>query len=291
MGVFSLGASLFTIGMSFTDWKVGPSEFVGLQNYIDLLNDGAFMNALVITSYFVLISIPVTVLVAIPVAYVIHALLRRTYLYRMVLLLPYVFPTVAAALVWQQFASSSPASAANWLITWAGLPSQPWLLDPRGVIQLAASALGLNVGDAFAGPSVAMSIVILVRIWQMLGFTVVVLLAGLTNMNRELIEAARVDGAGEVRILRSVVVPSLMPTIVFVSVISFIFTVREFNTVYVLTGGGPGRATETLPLLIFREFYENGKLGYAAAISTVLVLLVLLLTLIQLRMAQRLSRV
>jgi ABC-type sugar transport system permease subunit len=132
-----------------------------------------------------------------------------------------------------------------------------------------------------------MTVVIAARIWQMLGFTVVILLSGLTSMNDEVIEAARIDGASEFQIMRRIVIPMLYPTIFFLSVVSVVFAIREFNTIYVMTNGGPASSTQTLPLLMFQQFYQNNELGYGAATATVMFVIMLGITWAQFKLSRR----
>ena len=144
-----------------------------------------------------------------------------------------------------------------------------------------AAPLGLEVPAWLGGPSVSMLAVIFVRIWQMLGFSVVILMGGFTQIDTELLDAAKVDGAGERRTLYSVIIPLLKPTLVFLTVISVIYGLREFNLIYVLTNGGPIGTTETLTMLVFRQFYENNAIGLGAATATLLMALILTITLTQ----------
>lgn len=287
LAVFHIWATIFNVWMSFTDWSLGGAHFIGFSNYRSLLPSHDFSNALLVTAYFVLGSVPLTIVLALPIAYALYFFLSRTKLYQLILFMPYVIPTVASSMVWGLMFSSSPGGLANWLFSLLGLPTQRWLTDPEGLFQLIMGPFGAHLPAGAQGPSVAMLILIAVRIWGMLGFTVVILLAGLTTINPEIVQAARIDGAGEMQILRRVIVPMLSPTILFVAVISFIFAVREFNTIYVLTGGGPVDTTDTLTMLMFRQFYQNNQLGLGATTATMIALVIMVLTVVQFRLGKK----
>jgi ABC-type sugar transport system permease subunit len=287
IGVFHLWASGFNVAMGFTNWSFAGVDFVGLENYRYITTRGNFWNALVVTMFFVFGTVPTTVVIAVPLAYLLHQIVRRNYLYRLILFLPYIVPTVATSLVWSLFFSPSPGGVVNSVLRQFGGGLQPLLLDSTGVFEIVGEAIGVTVPEWGEGPSVAMVLVMLVRFWQMLGFTILIVYSGMTQLDPEMLEAARVDGASERQVLRKVVVPLLSPTLLFVTVVSFIFAIREFNTIYVLTGGGPARTTETLTMLVFRQFFEEGLLGRGAATATILFLIILLITWAQFRLSRR----
>ncbi|MBA2810216.1 MULTISPECIES: carbohydrate ABC transporter permease [Streptomyces] len=281
LGVFHVWASVFNVAMSLTDWSLGGASFVGLRNYLELVGSAEFQNSLVVTLFFVVGTVPVTILLALPIAYALQYRLAKFHLYRVLVFTPYVVPTVASAMVWGVIFGSNQGSLANWILSWFGADPRQWLVDGTGVLNLLLEPLGVRLPGLWAGPSVALCVAMLAQIWHMLGFAVIVLLSGLAGIGEEVREAARMDGAGEFRILRSVVVPLLSPTILFLAVISLIFAVREFNIIYVLTGGGPQGSSETLSMLMVRQFYEDNELGRGATTGTFLALSVAALTLVQ----------
>ncbi|GAA3144253.1 sugar ABC transporter permease [Kribbella aluminosa] len=287
LGVFHIWASLFNIAMSLTDWSLGGASFVGLRNYVDLLTGAEFRNSLTVTLFFVVGTVPVTILLGLPIAYALHYRLARFHVYRVLVFTPYVVPTVASAMIWGVIFGSNPGSLANWILSWFGVGPHQWLVDGTGVVNLVLHPLGVQLPGLLGGPSVALTVTMVAQIWHMLGFTVIVLLSGLTGIGEDVREAARVDGAGELRVLRSVVVPLLSPTILFLAVISLIFAVREFNLIYVLTGGGPQGSSETLSMLMVRQFYEDNELGRGATTGTFLAITVAVLTLVQFWISRR----
>lgn len=287
IGVFHLWASGFNVAMGFTNWTFAGVDFIGTENYRYLASSGSFWNALVVTMFFVVGTVPTTIVVAIPLAYLLQQVVKRNYLYRLMLFLPYIVPTVATSLVWSLFFSPSPGGVVNSVIRQFGGGLQPLLLDSTGIFEVFGDSVGVTVPTWAEGPSVAMLLVMLVRFWQMLGFTILIVYSGMSQLDPEMLEAARVDGATERQVLRRVVVPLLSPTLLFVTVVSFIFAIREFNTIFVLTGGGPARTTETVTMLIFRQFFEEGFLGRGAATATILFLVILLITWAQFRLSRR----
>ena len=164
---------------------------------------------------------------------------------------------------------------------------QSWILDSTGIVEGVGGWFGVIVPSWAEGPSIAMMLLLLIRFWQMLGFTILILYAGMTRIDPDLLAAARVDGATEPQILRKVVVPVLSPTILFVAVVSLVFALREFNTIYVLTQGGPARTTETLSMLMFRQFWGDNLFAVGATTATALFLIILLVTWAQFRLSRR----
>jgi ABC-type sugar transport system permease subunit len=281
LGVFSIGAIVFNIVLSLGDRRGEFGDGIGPANYLAVLQDGAFLKSLFITAYMVLGSVPISIVLAILIAYSLYFRMQRSSFYRLVLFFPYVFPTVAVGMVWGLIFGPSPDALANWTLGLFGLEAQNWLHNPTGIFTMLAEPTGLELPDWLGGPSVTMLAVIFVRIWQMLGFSVVILMGGFTQIDTELLDAAKVDGAGERRTLYSVIIPLLKPTLVFLTVISVIYGLREFNLIYVLTNGGPIGTTETLTMLVFRQFYENNAIGLGAATATLLMALILTITLAQ----------
>jgi multiple sugar transport system permease protein len=286
IGVFHLYAAGRNVWMSFTNWTLAGADFIGLDNYVDLIRGGDFWNSLKVTLFFTT-AVPITILVAIPVAYLLHFVVRKSYAYRLLLFVPFIVPTVATSLVWGLVFAPGPTGLLNASLNQFGVPRQSWVLDSKGIFEVAGGWIGLDLPTWAAGPSVAMAILILIRFWQMLGFTVLILYAGMTRIDHDLLDAARVDGATESRILRRVVVPVLSPTILFVTVISLVYALREFNTIFVLTQGGPARTTETLSMLMFRQFWGDHLLGVGATTATVLFLLIMAITWVQFRLSRR----
>jgi multiple sugar transport system permease protein len=281
LGLFSLWPMAAAVRMSLYGGKQGMGAFVGLGNYAAALQSPDFQRSALVTAYYVLGTVPATLAIGFAVAWGINAALRGRAFYRTAYFLPYVTSAVAAAMVWR--ALYNPQSGLfNALLAALGLPAQQWLLEPRGLLHLLTG--GFLPPDL--GPSLALCCIILFDIWHGSGFTVVVFLAALTAIPRELTDAARIDGAGTRQTLRHVVLPLLTPTLLFLSVVGMARAFQAFNSFYALTHGG-GRAvtgTENLILHIYAQFYEYGYWGYGTAAATLMSLAIVALTWIQWRL-------
>ncbi len=258
--VFPIFKSLW---FSFHDWKIGADvqEWVGLTNYQRLFTDELFWNALRVTFIFAIVSVIAQMLLGYWVA---AALLNDTWLNRVVRSI-FFFPTIVAlatiGLVWR------------------------FLLDPSiGLIGGITAALGAEPIPWLQDTALALPTVIFVSVWKNLGFTMVILLAGLTGVPQHLYEAGRLDGANERQLTWHVTLPSIRPTLLFTTMILTINSLQVFDLVYVMTNGGPLFATDTLVTMLFREGFTNFDIGYASAIAWVLFALIMTLSALQLRL-------
>ncbi|MGW6282555.1 carbohydrate ABC transporter permease [Kribbella sp. NPDC055071] len=248
---------------SLHDWSIGAptQKWVGLGNYAELLGDERFWNALRVTVIFALVSVAAQLILGYFAA---AALLRDTWLNRVVRSI-FFFPTIVAlatiGLVWR------------------------FLLDPSiGLVGGIISALGGHPVGWLQSTSLALPAVIAVSVWKNLGFTMIILLAGLKGVPPHLYEAARIDGAEGRQLTRHVTLPSIRPTLLFATMILTVNSLQVFDLVYVMTNGGPLFATDTLVTMLFREGFENFRIGYASAIAWVLFLLIIALSALQLRL-------
>jgi multiple sugar transport system permease protein len=187
---------------------------------------------------------------------------------------------------------------------WLGLPAQKWLQDPLPAAERILEWAGVAGLDAWpniaAGPSVALVVVILYSIWASLGYSIVIYLAGLTSISPDLYEAARMDGADGWALLRLIVWPLMRPITLFLVIVNTIGSFQAFDPIFALTrntgmgrgeAGGPLDTTLTLPVYIFRNFYErSNSVGYAAAVAFLLFFILLALTVVQFRMFGREER-
>jgi multiple sugar transport system permease protein len=280
--------------MSLTRWGVIFERFSGLENYGTILDPsgarfGDFMNSLGVTTWYVILTVPVEIAISLVVAFLLYQGTRGRTAYRVVYFMPHITSVVAAAVIFDWIFDAN-FGILNFFLGLFGIGAQGWLREPRGVFQMVGSALGAQVPDALAGPSLSLVAVALFTIWYYIGLQTVLFLAGLTNISREYYEAARIDGANERQILRRITIPLLSPTIFFVAIIATIGAMRSFNQIYVLTAGGPLDTTRTVPLLIFRTFFErtgvNG-IGLGAAMSFIFVLIIIAVTLAQFRVLGR----
>ncbi len=254
--------------LGFTDFdiyalgRLDRLRWVGLENYRRLLADPLFWQALVNTAYFVVLGGPLSVLVSLGTALLVnHRLARWRGVFRSLLFLPVVTTLVAVAVVWR-YLYQPRQGLLNHLLGLAGLPPIDWLGDPHW----------------------AMPAIVLMAVWKNFGFNMVVFVAGLQSIQRRLYEAAEIDGADGWQQFRHITLPMLAPTFLFVTVITLIGYCQLFAEPYVMTQGGPSDSTLSIALLVFQEGFRWWNLGYAAAISFMLFLIVLAGTLLQARL-------
>jgi multiple sugar transport system permease protein len=257
---------LASLALSFTDFDVyavaRPERLrvVGLANYGRLRDAPRFWLAFRNTAYFVLVGGPLSIAVSLGAAMLLDARLARFRgFFRTVLFLPVVTTLVAVAVVWR------------------------YLYHPRlGLLNHVLARLGVDPIDWLGDPAWAMPAIIILAVWKNFGFNMVVFLAGLQSIPARLYEAARLDGAGVWQEFRSVTLPLLRPTLVFVTVITGIGYFQLFAEPYVMTQGGPSGATLSVALLMYEEGFRWWNMGYGAAVAFVLFAVILALTLLQL---------
>lgn len=284
LGVFGIAPLAAALYMSFFGGKHGMGVFVGWENYKDALTSPAFWRSFSVTAYYALGTVPASLVFSFAIAYALSKIVRGRAFFRMVYFLPYITSAVASAMIWRSLFNAQ-GGIFNLLLHYSGIEPQQWLLEPRGVLHLiSGGSIPANVG-----PSLALCCIVLFDIWHSSGFMIVVFLAGLTAVPRELEEAARIDGAGAYQVLKNITLPFLSPTLFFLAIVSTIRACQAFNSFYALTQGG-GRTlgtTENLIMHIYSNFYEYGFWGYGAAVATLLSLAIIVLTAIQWRMAAR----
>ena len=280
LGVFGLFPLFYSIYLSLFQAAGMAEEFVGLKNYAEALGGAPFWESFEVTIYFALGTVPTTLVLSFLIANGLFRITRFRNTLRTLYFLPYITSIVAAAMVWRVMLEPREGIA-NLIIEGFGIPAQTWLLEPKGVLHLI-------FGDAFspgAGPSLALCCVILFEIWRSCGFTIVVFLAGLSGIPRELEDAARIDGANALQVARSVTLPMLSPTIFFLTIVGVAGSFQAFSGIYAMTGTGHGPldTTQNLTVYIYANFYEYGRMGYGAAVATLLAGAIMTLTLVQWR--------
>ncbi len=262
-------------------------RFVGLDNYREALDHPAFWNSLAVTVYFALGTIPITLVLSYLIASFLFRIGRGRGFFRTVYFLPHVTSVVAAATVWRVLLHPQIGPINN-LLGALGLPPSEWprwLLEPRGVLHLIS---GGWIPEG-VGPSLALCCVILFEIWHGSGFMIVILLAGLAAIPPELEEAATIDGAGWLQRTRHITIPMLSPTLFFLLIVSSIKSFQAFNSFYALTGTGRGpyNTTMNMTVYIFASLYERQRIGYGAALATLLAVAIIALTVVQWRFLGR----
>jgi len=263
IAVFILEPILQSGWMSLHDWSIGETshQFRGLGNYRDLLQDDRFWNSLKVTSIYTL----VTVVGQVGLGLFLAQALRRTSWFTVVLRAAFFFPFIASLAVVG--------------IVWR------FLLDPQvGMVDAWLGDLGLGAPNWLQSTTLALPTLCLVGIWKNFGFTMIVLLAGIQGIPTYLYEAAILDGAGAWGRFRHVTLPTLRPTILFTTVIATITGLQLFDLPYVMTSGGPIFHTESIVQYLYAQGFVNFSLGYASAISWVLFLIIMAVSLVQLRL-------
>lgn len=285
LGLFGLGPLFAALAMSLYEYAGDTPVFHGAVHYTDALRDPAFWNSVRVTAWYVVSVVPATLFLSFFIALALHRITRVRGLLRTVYFLPYVTSTVAAAMVWRAL-FRHPTGAVNTLLEGMGLAPRQWLIERDGVLHWLTA--GLVPPDV--GPSLALSCVILFDIWHGIGFMVVVFLAGLSSLPRELEEAARLDGAGSWQMLRRITLPLLSPVLFFLLVVGIIRAFQAFNSFYAITQDpqqAPFTPTQNIILFIYDQLYRQYNPGYGAAVSVLFTLAVVALTLAQWRWVGR----
>jgi multiple sugar transport system permease protein len=271
IGLFFVVPAIASLALSFTDFDIyaigdpGAMRWVGARNYGTLLADPLFWTALRNTLYYVLVGGPLSVAVSLAAALLLHArTVRFRAFFRTVFFAPVVTTLVAVAIVWR------------------------YLYHPRyGLIDQGLTALGLPAVDWLGDPLWAMPAIIILAVWKSFGYNMLIFLAGLQSVPDELYEAAQLDGAGPWHRFVHVTLPMLGPTFLFVGVTTMLTHFQLFAEPYVMTQGGPLRATTSIVMLMYEQGFRWWRMGYGAAITFVLFAIMLAFTALQLRLQGR----
>lgn len=268
IGIFFLLPVLAALLLSLTDFDIyavaslSNARFVALGNYGRLLHTPDFWRALWNTLYFALVGGPLSIVVSLGAALLVNAkLVRFRAFFRTALFAPFVTTLVAVAIVWR------------------------YLYHPQyGILNYLLGHVGIRPIDWLGDPHWAMPAIILMAVWKNFGYNMLIFIAGLQAIPDDLYEAAELDGANAWQRFRTVTLPMLGPTLVFVAVITMIGYFQLFAEPYVMTRGGPLRATTSLVLLMYEEGFRWWRMGYAAALAFVLFAVIMAATLVQLRL-------
>jgi ABC-type sugar transport system permease subunit len=242
------------------------TPFVGLQNYIDILTAPGFWAAMGRTLYFTIVSTALELVFGLIVAGLLNAKLRARWLFRAIVIIPWAIPTIVNAAMWKGIFNAQ-YGALNAALTQLGIihEYQAWLGDP----------------------TLALNMVILADVWKTTPLVAFFLLAGLTSIPGELYEAAKIDRAGWPRIFRSIVLPMLVPSISIVLVLRTVEAFKVFDIIYAMTRGGPVNGTQTIAYYAYTTAFSDQNFGVGAALSYIIVLVILVLTFVYLRMLRR----
>ncbi len=242
--------------------------------------DEDLWQGLKVTVFFSLGTVPVQLAIALFLAVLLYQRMVGSSAFRMIFFLPYVTPVIASAAVFKQMFSNRTTSPANLFLKMLGGEPQLWLREPDGIFTLVAANLGFDLPSWAAGPSLALMVIIFLSVWMFVGYNVIIYMAGLVNIPIELNEAAEIDGAGKWEVFRHVTFPLLSPTTYFLSLLAIIGTFKAFNTIWVLRDGAALGTTDPFSVVIFAEFFEKTRYGYASALAFILFAVIISLTLI-----------
>jgi multiple sugar transport system permease protein len=264
---FVIGPIFAAIGLSFFKYDLLSSpQFIGLDNYAYMLDDPrlqqVFLNTLLFSIGAVTLNLGVGLLLAVLLNRYTPPLLK--YLFRTAFFFPVLVSLAYCAVIWQ-FLYQKDTGVVNYYLGLFGIAPVSWLNSREWVIPA----------------------VVIVDVWKNAGFAMLVFLAGLQNIPEEYVEAAQIDGANQWQIYKNIIIPLLTPTIFFNLIIFMIGTLKAFDSIFVLTRGGPGDASRTLVLYIYEQAFQNFRMGYASAIAMILFIIILGLTLLQFRLSRR----
>lgn len=240
--------------------------------------DKDLWEGLKVTVFFSLGTVPFQLIISLFLSVLLFQKLRGSNTFRIIYFIPYVTPSIASAVVFQQMFSNRHSAPVNMILQWFGLEPQQWLYEPKGIIELIGGSLGWNVPLWAAGPSLALCVIILHSIWTYVGYDTVIYLAGLGNISKEMYDSAEVDGANKWQVFRFITLPLLSPTTYFLSLIAIIGTFKAFNTIWIFRSNLALGTTDTFSVTIFMEFFEKLRYGYASALSFILFAIIIVLS-------------
>jgi len=260
--VFTFGPIVASLYFSFTEYNVlQPAEWVGLRNYREIADDDLFWRSLRNSLYFTVLYIPLHIAVALAVALLLNTKVRGLGMWRTFFYLPVVTPVVASAVLWR-FILNPQAGIVNRTLRSIGLPAPGWTVDTEWLIRS----------------------VVIMAAWQAIGGTMILYLAGLKGIPRELYEAAEIDGAGWWSKLRNITMPLLSPVIFFTLIVGVVGSIQVFAQPRILYGDQDGNVPNgglTYMMYLFSNAFTYFKMGYASALAWILFLVILMITAIQ----------
>lgn len=263
VGLFPL---LYSLGYSFTNYNLatGKCDFIGVGNYVNILSDSSFWSSLQITLILTVVSVSVTFLLGIGLALLLNTEPKGRKFFYPLLILPMTLTPVAVGLMWK-FMYNYDFGIFNYFTNVIGLGRHAW------------------VGSS----STALWSIVIADIWMWTSFVMIIVLAGLTALPKPVYESAKVDGASKWRTFKSVTLPLLTPVLLAVLLLRTIDSFKIFDLVYTLTAGGPATATEVVSLFTYREGFKFFHMGYAMALSWILLIITLIISLIYIKTISR----
>lgn len=270
LGITALLPLLYSLYLSFFKLKLNlphavPS-FIGLGNYIKMFTDSSLLTSTVNTLFFAVVSVVLEVVIGLFLAMALCSDKMWARICTSIFLIPMIMAPVAVGTLWRMMLDSS-TGIINYLLGFLGIPSITWL----------------------SRPDTAMLSVILVNVWQLVPWVTIICAAGLKSLPGDCLEAASVDGASNGQIFRKIILPMLSPVLTVVVMLRFVDAFKVFDTVYVMTNGGPGNSTEMLPNYIYKQGLRFFDAGYSAALAIIFVVVMTLVTMGFLRLRDRME--
>ena len=254
-----------TFALSFLDYSkdIYNLVFIGIDNYIKLFNNPVFYKVMWNTFIYLFVAVPVLAILPLFLAILINQKIKGVTLYKILIYLPVIVSIVVAAIAFK------------------------WLYADQGILNYIVTSLGFESIGWLTDPKYALYSVIIVTIWKGIGYYMIIYLAALMSVPKELYEACEIDGANFLTKHLTVTVPHIMPTIALVTTISAISAMKVFAEIYVMTKGGPLNSSKTIVYYIYERAFENLDLGFASAMAVVLLLIVMVFSLINILCFER----
>ena len=266
LGVFTFWPVVYSLYLSFFRWNmIAPvKRFIGTANYVAMMSDPVFWKVTSNTFSLAAVTVVVKLTIALFLALLLNQKLRGRSMYRAIIFSPTFTTSVAIAMVWS------------------------WILDANyGLLRVFLNAVGLRSPNWLGDVTWALPAIMIVVIWSGLGYDMVIFLAGLKNIPSELYDAALVDGANRLQVFRSVTFPLLSPITFFLSIVSVIGALKAFDIVAIMTDGGPLNSSNVYVLYLYHNAFSWFKTGYASALALVLFVLIMAITLVQMKLSRR----
>ena len=259
--IFIIIPILSSFLLSFTHWDLlNNIEFAGLENYRAILTEPVFRQILINTIVYALSVTVFAVVIPIAIASILNTKLRGAEWFKTIYFIPFITPAVVIAIVWA------------------------WIFDPNiGVIN---SLLKTNCTWLF-DTHLAMPVLIFVSVWKQIGYNIILFLTGFSTINQNVYEAAKIDGAGEIEIFRSITLPLLKPTTYFVTLVTAISSFQVFDLIYVMTSGGPNDSTNVIVYSIYKYAFEYFDIGKSCALAYILFVIIFILAILQKKISKQ----
>lgn len=253
--VFIIIPTIASFGLSFTQWDLlNEIKFVGLANYKEIFTDKVFIKILINTLVYSLSVTVLGVIIPLILACLLNSKIYFKDFYKTAYFIPFITPMIVSAIVWE------------------------WIFDPN--IGCLNAFLNLHINWLY-DPNFAMPALIIVSVWKLIGYNMIIFLAGFSGINTELIEASKIDGANQIQTFLKIIVPLLSPTVFFVIIITALGSFQVFDLIYLMTQGGPLDSTNIIVYAIYKNAFEYFRIGKASALAYVLFIIIFILTAFQ----------